>query len=430
MKIRNHFLILAFMVILSVAISSCKKDVDPTGQEISYWYQHSRGREETLQDMIEDFNASNGWGIKVEGEYAGDYEEIYDKIVSGCATGDVPNIAVAYQNQAATYVTLDCIVELTDYIESPQWGFTEEELGDFFPFVEKGDFLIQFDGRYGIPPQRSMEVLYYNEDWLGELGYNHPPNTWDEFKEMACAASDPEAGTHGFELDVDASTFASMLYNQGGVMLNEEVTAYAFGNQSGLDVLTLLWELFDENCAIVQTEAYGDQTDFVAEEVLFTISSTSSLPYYRSDIDEGAGFAWSISTLPTVLDSPMVNIYGASLSILKTTPEEQLASWLFIKWLTEKEQSAHWTRASNYFPVRKSAAAELTDYFGESPQFEKAFSFLTYDIAIEPGVVGYDECREWIKKMLDGVSAGEDPETWLSTTLQECNSYWMEGKTE
>ena len=136
---------------------------------------------------------------------------------------------------------------------------------------------------------------------------------------------------------------------------------------------------------------------------------------------------WSISTLPTMLDTPKVNIYGASLSILKTTPEEQLASWLFIKWLTETEQSARWTRASNYFPVRKSAADELTDYFSENPQFEKAFSFLTYDIAIEPGVVGYDECREWIEKMLDGVSAGEDPATWLSTALQECNSYWIEG---
>ncbi|NIM94745.1 MAG: extracellular solute-binding protein [Anaerolineales bacterium] len=380
--------------------------------------------------MIADFNAMNEWDITIQGEYTGGYGEIYNKVLTGIPTGDVPVMTVCYQNQAATYVTQGAIVELTPYIESEKWGFTDEELEDFFTFVELGDILPQFDGRYGFPPHRSMEVLYYNEDWLNELGYDHPPQTWDEFKEMACAASDPVAGTYGYELSIDVSTFADMLFNRGGKMLLDDASGYAFGNDAGLDTLIFLQELFEEDCAILEVETYGDQPDFGQRKVLFTISSTSGLPYYRNEVDEGAGFTWSISTLPTTLETPRVNIYGASLSIMRTTPEEQLAAWLFIKWLTEPEQSALWSRGTNYFPVRESAAQELTEYFSENPQFEKAFGFLDYDIAIEPGVATYDECRDLISEMLEAVALGDDPATWLADTIAECNAFLAEVSTE
>ena len=42
-----------------------------------------------------------------------------------------------------------------------------------------------------------MEVMYYNLDWLNEMGYDGPPTTWAEFKEMACAATDADCGDGG-----------------------------------------------------------------------------------------------------------------------------------------------------------------------------------------------------------------------------------------
>ena len=439
MKTRNILAGLAVVIIMGLIVASCKpaptydtavygdlENLDPSGQTVTYWYQHSRSREETLVAMIDDFNATNEWGITVQGEYAGGYGEIYNKVVAGIPAGEVPDIAVAYQNQAATYATQGALVELTPYINSEKWGFTEEEMNDFFPFVEQGDYLPQFEGRYGFAPNRSMEVLYYNEDWLAALGYDHPPRTWDEFHEMACAASDPDAGTYGYEFSVDTSTFADMLINHGGAMINDDATAYAFGDDAGLETINFLQTLFNEGCAIIETERYGDQADFGAAKVLFTVSSTSGLPYYRSAVAEGEGFNWSIAPLPTSLDAPRPDIYGASLSIFKTTPEKQLAAWLFIKWFTEPEQQARWARASNYFPVRASAADLLSDYFAENPQYEKAFGFLQYNPAIEPGVAGYDECRDAIGDMLNAVANGEDTATWMADTVSDCNAFLEE----
>ncbi|MBN1956161.1 MAG: ABC transporter substrate-binding protein [Anaerolineae bacterium] len=402
------------------------ENLDPSGQIVTYWHQHSGEREEVIQAMIDDFNATNEWGITVQGEFAGGYDEIYSKNVAGIPAGEVPDLSVAYQNQAATYASLGALVELTPYIESEQWGFTEEELADFFPFVEEGDYLAQFEGRYGFAPHRSMEVLFYNEDWLADLGYDHPPRTWEEFREMACAASDPDTGTYGYEFSIDTSTFADMVFNNGGEMLNEDATAFIFGDEHGLAALNLLSEMFDEGCAVLETERYSDQADFGAGKVLFTISSTSGLLYYRSAVAGGAGFNWNVAPLPTTLDMPQVNIYGASLSVFKSTPERQLAAWLFIRWFAEQEQQARWARSSNYFPVRASAANSLTDYFVENPQYERAFTFLSYEPAIEPNVAGYDECRDAIGEMLNAVASGQDPATLLPSTQAECNAFLEE----
>ena len=45
--------------------------------------------------------------------------------------------------------------------------------------------------RLGFPTQRSMEVMYYNSDWLKQLGYNEAPKDWKTWQEGACKASDP-----------------------------------------------------------------------------------------------------------------------------------------------------------------------------------------------------------------------------------------------
>ena len=35
------------------------ESVDPSGQEITFWYQHTRSREEQLQEIVTEFNETN-----------------------------------------------------------------------------------------------------------------------------------------------------------------------------------------------------------------------------------------------------------------------------------------------------------------------------------------------------------------------------------
>jgi multiple sugar transport system substrate-binding protein/sn-glycerol 3-phosphate transport system substrate-binding protein len=409
------------------------ENLDPSDQTVVYWYQHTGSREELMLNLIDEFNRTNEWGITVQGESQGGYDDLYQKIIAGIPASQLPSMAVAYQNQAATYAVQGVLVALDPYVESEKWGYTQEELDDFFPIALGADILPQFEARYGWPPYKSMEVMYYNEDWLTELGYDGPPETWEEFGEMACKATEQpfsgatgEGASYGYVYSIDASRLATFIFSRGGNIINENGTGYVFNGSEGVEAVTFLKDLVDKGCAAEQTERYGDQSDFGAGRSLFTISSISGLPYYKSAVDEGAGFSWSVNPPPHTTSEPRMNIYGASQSIFVSIPREQLAAWLFIKWMSEPEQQATWASSTGYFPTRQAAADLLTDYFAEHPTYEKAFTFMSMDYGIESPVAGYDECRAAIEEMLTAALGGDEAKAQLDTTVEQCNEYLEE----
>jgi hypothetical protein len=83
---------------------------------------------------------------------------------------------VAYQNQAATYQVVDGLIDMWPLVRSEKWGYDEAELADFFAGFLQSDVNPAFgNALLGFPPNRSMEVMYYNEAWLAELGADGPP---------------------------------------------------------------------------------------------------------------------------------------------------------------------------------------------------------------------------------------------------------------
>ena len=118
--------------------------------------------------MIADFNRTNPHAIRVRGEFAGSYGDIYNKMVVGLQGGVVADLVVAYQNQAREYLQADGIVDLTPYMTSPRWGLSREAAADYVQAFLRQDHI---GGRQiALPPNRSIEVLYHNNDWLRELG--------------------------------------------------------------------------------------------------------------------------------------------------------------------------------------------------------------------------------------------------------------------
>jgi multiple sugar transport system substrate-binding protein/sn-glycerol 3-phosphate transport system substrate-binding protein len=401
--------------------------VDPSGQTVTFWHQHSGDREEALNEIIETFNQTNEWGITVVGEYQGGYGDIFNKMLVLLNTEDAPELVVAYQNQAATYQVGDALIDMTPLVESIKWGLSIADQQDFFQGFYYQDVFPTFGNvRLGFPPNRSMEVMYYNMDWLAELGYETPPATPAEFKEMACAATTQPfsgatvEGSIGYELSIDASRFASWTFAQGGDVFDYENNQYSYNNEGAVAAMTFLQDLFNEGCAEIVVERYGDQTDFGNGRLLFTVGSSSGLPYYKSAVDEGAAFSWSVAPVPYVTENPVQDIYGASVSIPKSSPEQELATWLFIKYYTSSEVQAIWARASNYFPVRQSVAEGLTDYFESNPQYQTAFELLPFG-AFEPPVPGYDFVRDIAEEAMAAIMDGADVVSTLDQLTEEAN---------
>jgi multiple sugar transport system substrate-binding protein/sn-glycerol 3-phosphate transport system substrate-binding protein len=411
------------------------EDVDPTGQTVTFWHQHSRERETALEEIVAEFNANNEWGITVDAEYQGGYDDIFQKMVALLGTSDTPNIVVAYQNQAATYQLADGLLDMRPLVNSEKWGMSQADIDDFFPGFWQSDIFPSFDNaRLGIAPNRSMEMLYYNQDWLDELkasgliDFDGPPVTPAQFEAAACAANEQafsgataQGRPFGYELSIDASRFASWTFAFGGNIYDSVTNRYTLDSDAAIAAMTFLQGLFDKGCAVFVTEAYGDQTNFGAGRTLFTVSSSSGLPFYQSAIDAGAKFDWNVAAIPHTTADPVMNVYGASVSLpAGHSPESVVASWLFLKYYTGTQAQAEWARASQYFPVRESVAAGLTDFFESLPPYKTAFDLLEYGIA-EPNVPGYDFVRALLDSEMAAIMDGADVASTLQVANKEAN---------
>jgi len=374
-------------------------------KEIVWWHQHTgSAREAAIAKIVEDFNATNAYGIKVTAEYAGSYGDIFNKMLPILNTADVPDVVVGYQNQVATYQLADAMFDMNQLIDHPEYGLTKEEQADFFPGFFAQDVLSLFDNqRLGLAPNRSMEVMFYNMDWLKELGYDAPPTTPEQFKEMACkAAATPFSGATegaasptGYELSIDTSRFASWTFAFGGDMFDYTANQFTLNSDAAVQAWTFIQSLFADGCARLVTENYGDQTDFGNGTLLFAVGSSSGLLYYGDAVTaDGTPFEWGVGAIPHTTPDPVMNIYGASVSIPKSTPERELAAWEFVKYYTSAEVNAAWAKASGYFPVKASIAEEVTaEFAGNKEAYGTAISLLTFG-KFEPPVPGYDFVRD------------------------------------
>lgn len=395
------------------------EDVDPTGATVQFWHQHSGEREEALMEIVNEFNETNEWGITVEASNQGGYGDIFQKMNLGLVEGgeSLPQLVVAYQNQAATYQLVDGLVDMRPLVESPTWGLSEEDKADFFPGFYNQDIFPTFGNeRLGFPPNRSLEVMYYNISWLNELSesgaisFEGAPETPEQFREATCAAvENPYSGATGdvstsvgYQLSFDASRLASWTFAFGGDIFDYETGQYTFDSEAAVEAVTFLQGLFADGCATDIAESYGDQTNFGQGVTLFTVGSTSGLPFYGTAVDEGAGHEWSVAPLPHTTEEPVMNLYGASVSIPRSTPEQELAAWLFVEYYTGTEAQAAWAQASNYFPVRASVADGLADYFAADPAYEAGFNLLQYS-KTEPPVPGYDFVRDEAEGVLAAI---------------------------
>ncbi|MEZ4868737.1 MAG: extracellular solute-binding protein [Caldilineaceae bacterium] len=402
--------------------------VDPSGQTVVWWHQHSGEREEKLKAIVDEFNSSNECGITIDAQNQGGYNDIRDKVNASTAAGEQPAaLIVGYQNDQAFYQLNDTLADFDTFINDPTWGLSAEDKADFFPsFFDQGVHP-EFGGqRLGFPPNRSMEVMFYNKTWASELGFDNPPTTPDEFKAMACAASQAVGnGTGGYILRDDASAVAAWTFAFGGNVLNEEGTGYVYNGQATVDAMTFLKGMLDEGCAYFFTEGFPNP-ELANRRALFAQGSSSGIPFYLSDLATAAtennkeADELGVIAIPHTTADPVQNIYGADVMITKTTPEQELAAWIFVKWFTTPEIQAKWVEASNYFPTRAGTEAFLSDYVEQNPQWGAALALLPYS-DYEPQLISYQAVRDAATKAFNEIMQGADIQSTLDTLTQFAN---------
>src|SRR5262249_49362348 len=67
-------------------------------------------------------------------------------------------------------------------------------------------------------------------------------------------------------------------------------------------------------------------------------------------------------------DKPVVELFTPGIMVVNGTPEQNLASWLFLRFFEQADVQAQWAQALSLFPLSKSAAG-MMDTTNMTPQF-------------------------------------------------------------
>jgi multiple sugar transport system substrate-binding protein len=385
--------------------------IDPSGQTVVFWHVwYSEPVKSGMVDLVDEFNATNQWGITVEALDQGNYSDTEDLMNAAIQSGDLPDLVVAYGNALANWHSVEVIIDLDPYIDDPDWGLTAEEKADFYEAAFNG--AVAPDGaRVGFPISQSAEVLFYNDTWGQELGFDAPPATPEEFMEQSCAATEANAtdddpdndGTGGFVLYAGASQVSAWGFAYGATHLTPDGSAYDFATPEWLATAEFLKEIWDEGCAF-PTESYPNP-EFATRKALIVNSSSVGLPYQEAAFeDAGSDDDWSYIPFPGDAGQA-VNSYLQTVGMVGSTPERELATWLFLEWFTHPKQQARWIEASAYYPTRATTVPLLETYAADKPQWASGLELVPLG-KVEPSIASWSSVRRLLQSSYAEVLQG------------------------
>ena len=406
------------------ATSGAYSGVDPSGAQISMWYQFSGAMESTFKKLVDQFNQTNPWKIQLTVTAKGSYNTVYQAILAAIQTKTLPDLSVAYQNQASDYQSANVVLDLTPLVDDSVYGLGDAGKADFIPGVLNADLNPQYNGaRLGFPLYRSMEVMFYNVDALKKLGVSAPPKTWDDFKTVACNYF-KATGNVAYEVRTDASWVAAAAYAQGSDIFDAKTGKFTYDTAAAQVGPQAMQDLINQGCVglIANPNGFSDENDFGAGKTLFYGGSTSGLFFVAKAIsDAKQNFAFSVAPLPYSGDHPVMNLYGASWSEFSSGDKaKDLASWLFVRWFAEAEQQSPWAQGSGYFPVRKSAAGLMTDFLTKNPPYKAGLDLLV-DTKAEPPFGGYQAVRDAAANAMNDVLDGANVKQRFSQLNDKAN---------
>ncbi len=333
-----------------------------------------------VANMVDQFNQTNEWGIFVVEIAPGSTGLVDEKFTELMLNGLAPEVIVASPSHLMRYDALyENIQDLNPYVASAAYGLTAEEQGDFLP-----EFWVEsmHDGkRYGIPAQRTSEMLFYNTAWAKELGFSSAPQTWEEFETQACAANasmrkdndTSNDGLGGWIINTNALTTLSWLVSFGSAPT--AMDAIQFSSAQSTTAFEQLLNLENSTCAWVSRlpEPYDY---FTNRQALFYSGSMEDMRMQEKNNarlenkDE-----WAVIPYPHEADA-FVLTEGLDYGITKSTDEKQLAAWLFVRWLSAPEQQAWILRMSGTLPLGEDVLPLVTDIPEEYPKWQAGVALM------------------------------------------------------
>ena len=199
-------------------------------------------------------------------------------------------------------------------------------------------------GVCGIPISQNFPMMFFRSDILSELGYDHPPETWDELRDMLPAVQRNYMSVGLVLPPANISpateaghTYAMLLLQNGLSYYNSDMTSSALDETSAVQAFEQ-WTDFYTQYGFEQT--YDAFSRFRTGEYPIVIADYSFANQLEAAASEIKGL-WEFCPVPATARedgslSHAANSVGAGAVIFESSDKKQEA-WEFVKWFTSAE---------------------------------------------------------------------------------------------
>ena len=393
----KKILFLSFLIISMILVSCGGGDNKSEQIQVTFWHSMGGPLGNALATLIQDYNDSQS-EVFIEGVSVGNYTALTQKLTASIQAGNQPDIAQLYESSTVDYVKAGVLVPVEKFIKQDAELQKELETDFYSVFMKSNIYKGQM---WTFPFNKSVRVLYYNKDMFLKYGYDpyQVPTTWEEFIDYAkvISAVKDENGdpvTYVTNLNSSATQFVNLVLQAGGNILEDGKPL--FNGIEGVEALEYLRTLVVEMNVAYLAKGYEGQNDFLAEKVAMYEGSSVSMAFMASN----KKLKFNVGIAPIPHNRTVKNVIsGTNIAIFSSNEKKEEASWKFIKWLTEKEQTAKWSYLTYYMPLRKSAleVSPLKDRLEENEMLFDVYDQLNY-AETEPAISEWRLTRKYIEK--------------------------------
>jgi multiple sugar transport system substrate-binding protein len=243
------------------------------------------------------------------------------------------------------------------------------DLSDRFPESKQQQFLpgsveaITFNGKpYGMPWFTDTGLLYYRKDLLKKSGFNGPPKTWDELKQMTRKVrrdSDIKFGFvfQGAKSEAGVCDGCEFIWGHGGNVLDpSDPTKVLVDSPQAIEGLETERSMITDGIspeAVTVYEETETEGEFLRGDAVFlrnwpyvySLIGTSAYPKLKTD-------QVGVSELPSADGKPGNGTVGDQPLYISTSSKYPDAAWKFIEFLSASEQQRLRALEGSFLPTR------------------------------------------------------------------------------
>jgi multiple sugar transport system substrate-binding protein len=311
----------------------------------------------TTQKLVKEFNEKNKGKYKVIFQQGNaDTGQRLDKLRTQFqAGGENIDVILGDVIWTAELAASGWISDLAD-------RFSESAQQDYLPGSVEA---ITFDGKpYGLPWFTDTGLLYYRKDLLKRSGYQGPPKSWDELKQMTMKVrreSDIKFGFvfQGAKSEAGVCDGCEYIWGHGGNILDpSDPTKVLVDSPQAIAGLATERSMITDGISPEAVTVYEEpetEGEFLNGDALFL----RNWPYVygligSSDYPKLKTSQVGVSELPSADGKPGNGTVGDQPLYISATSQNPEGAWKFIEFLSAPEQQRLRALEGSYLPTRSA----------------------------------------------------------------------------